>query len=96
MSADNWQVCPRCLKRAAEAAHKEQLDLQASYGKVSEAEYRKRSERANKPVDLQETFREDYEIAVCEDGEFFVSYLGHCTECGLEHRYQHKSKVNLE
>ncbi len=38
-------------------------------------------------------FREDYEIGVYEDGEFFISYHGKCEKCGLEKLFRHTERV---
>ena len=84
MSADNWAICPRCVKRA-EAARAQQVAVTgASYGKVPEQEYAE-AVAAIKDVraaDYQ-TFREDYEIYGAEDGAVTVDYSGNCGTCGL-------------
>lgn len=43
-------------------------------------------------------FREDYEIGMEEDGEFWISYRGECGTrqvkgCGFKHEFKHKEQV---
>lgn len=85
MSADAWRECPRC---------KDQLEeiLKNSYGKVSAEEYlRIVSETEDR---IEETpFREDYEILMDDEGEFYINYHGECTQCGLKHKFKHTEQV---
>ena len=84
MSADNWAVCPRCIKRA-EAARAEQIRVTgANYGHVPEPDYAEAVQaiRDVNPKDFQ-TFREDYEIYGASDGKVQVDYSGHCGVCEL-------------
>jgi hypothetical protein len=83
MSADNWDVCPKCLSEAVAAAEKAAAKVAALYGKVPVEEFdRKRA--ALEPVESNDfrTFREDYEIGI-DDGSVEVDYRGQCTACGL-------------
>jgi hypothetical protein len=97
MSADNWRVCPRCKLRAAEKSAKMYKEATDSYGKVDASEYLEKLKAAQAFASevLHETLREDYEIYIDEDGEFFVSYRGGCDECGLVFNFKHEEKVTL-
>jgi len=46
-----------------------------------------------KPNELKETLREDYEIGIDEDGLFYVNYGGRCDECGLVYKFNHEEEV---
>jgi hypothetical protein len=84
MSADNWAICPRCIKRAEADRAAQIAATGASYGKVSEQEYVEavKAIRDVNPEDFR-TFREDYEICGAKDGEVTVSYSGSCSVCGI-------------
>jgi hypothetical protein len=93
MSANNWRVCPACLRKAK--ANREELarNALAAYGKVPPDEYQAMSAEALKPVKLEETLREDYELGISEGGEFYVTYWGDCADCPFEFTYRHKEQV---
>lgn len=95
MSADNWAVCPLCKKRAIEAREAKQVAAGKAYGSVPSAEYLAMLKAIEAPLVFKETFREDYEISVGEDGEFFVSYRGGCTECSFSHAFKHTAQLAL-
>lgn len=84
MSADNWEVCPKCLAKAKEAADKKRAGIYAQYGKVSPEEF-DRLRGGLSAVDPEDfrSFREDYEFYGASEGELRVSYSGGCQECGL-------------
>lgn len=84
MSADNWDVCPKCVHEAIVAAEKAAAKVQALYGKVPVEEFDARR-AALKPVNTSDyrTFREDYDIGI-DDGAVYVNYRGHCSVCGLK------------
>jgi hypothetical protein len=87
MSADNWAVCPKCVKLANVKAAEQVTAVKESYGKVPEQEYTAALLALDKlpktPADIGENFREDYEIYGAESGVITVSYSGHCSRCGL-------------
>jgi ribosomal protein S27AE len=97
MSADNWRICPRCKIRAAEKAAKMYADATAAYGKVDPEMYLEKLKEAQVfgVESPEETLREDYEIYIDEDGEFFVSYRGGCDKCGLVFSFKHEDQVPL-
>ena len=91
MSADNWAVCPLCVRLAKQ----EKLAL---YGKVSEEEYLDAVKRYDKIIasSNENTLREDYDIGISKDGTFTVSYSGSCKRCGLKYQYKYSTPVELE
>lgn len=95
MSADNWQICPRCKKQNEKDAADRLASAEASYGKVPASEYEKLIAAARKPVGLTATFREDYELGVDEEGTFSVTYSGWCGSCRLAFKFEHSQKVPL-
>ncbi len=80
MSANNWAICPRCLRRAQQGVP---AAIKESYGQVPLEKFMA-DVAAVKPVSPEDfrTFREDYEIYI-RDGKVVVSYSGHCQTCGL-------------
>jgi len=88
MSADNWAICPNCLKKAEADLKSLQDDLNGLYGKIPPAEYMERHATMPKEVEGENhrTFREDYELGVYT-GQFTVNYHGHCSACGLKHEF---------
>lgn len=84
MSANNWAICPRCMRRAYQNADRELSAVMASYGKVSVEEFN-RTRDSVKSVREEDyrTFREDYEIYGAEIGTVQVGYSGNCGVCDL-------------
>ena len=87
MSADNWAMCPACKKKNDDNNAKRIKDAESQYGEIPSGEYRALIKKAEKPIELEETLREDYEIGIYEDGSFQVSYRGKCETCGLQHTF---------
>jgi hypothetical protein len=94
VSANNWDVCPACKKKAEAARLKAMEDAAKAYGKVPPDEWKELSDRASKPVDLDETMREDYELGVDSKGVFGVSYSASCQECAFVFRFKHEQKTD--
>lgn len=93
MSADNWDVCPRCLDGAQKEAEAKRAGVMASYGRVSVEEFD--AARAQlKDVDPEEyrTFREDYKFYGASEGEVMATYSGTCTTCDLHVELQASRK----
>jgi hypothetical protein len=59
-------------------------------GKVSVEQWKDRDADAAKAAEpfTGTTFREDYELGVLSDGEFYVDYRGGCSVCGLSHSFK--------
>lgn len=86
MSADNWDVCPRCLDRAQGEAAEALENVMALYGNVPVDEFdAKRAALEEVDPEKYRTFREDYEIWGASEGRFDLSYSGACTTCGLKY-----------
>lgn len=95
MSADNWGMCPVCQKRANDDLATRMAAAAELYGKVPAEEWMATQTKAAKPVKLEYTLREDYEIGLGEDGRFYATYGGSCDVCGLEHRHKFEQQLDL-
>ncbi len=95
MSADRWGECPQCKKRATVVCTQRQQKAIEAYGKVPPEEYEKLRQDAIKPVEDNDTFREDYEIGLHKDGTFRVNYKGRCNACGSGFEFKHEEKVKV-
>lgn len=85
MSADNWEICPRCVNRAEKALAAKAMKLTELMEKLDADERKLVSTDLGSvnPEDYR-TFREDYEFYVNPaTARVEVSYSGHCTECEL-------------
>lgn len=72
MSADSWDICPRCERRADDAENARMNgNAIANFGYL---------------VGLRgkQSLREDYEIGIYNN-EFYAIYRGECKECGWKH-----------
>jgi hypothetical protein len=92
VSADNWAVCPECLKQAY-AEHEElQGQVVDSYGKIPIEEFDALRAKVAEGVDVEslKTFREDYEIYGAETGIIKVRYSGTCQacKCGVDFEFE--------
>lgn len=94
MSADNWTTCPRCHSDALSQRAKLSRRVQDEYGKIPIADWDKLRARAELPIDTNTTFREDWEIGLDEAGEFYVSYRGACSVCGLTFNFTHSQVID--
>jgi hypothetical protein len=92
MGANNWALCPGCKRNEEErqAALKEKAN--AVYSTILPEEFTRLISEALAPIQLKETFREDYEIGIYGD-EFFIDYIGSCSKCGLEKKFKHSEKI---
>jgi hypothetical protein len=99
MSANNWNICPRCgLSEEAFRANTEK-SLAEAYGKIEAKAYLELAGSCNKQMAEYEppyNFREDYGIGTDSDGIFYVSYRGGCSECGLVHSFKHEEKIQMD
>lgn len=86
MSADNWAVCPRCIKMAYEKAV---ADFKTTFG------YTPPKEQILVEPKNCHTFREDYEIDGAEEGEVVVYYKGHCSNCQLRLEFNVSRKLEF-
>jgi hypothetical protein len=91
MSADNWRVCPVCLRNTVQARKKAITDARAQYGKIPAEEFMAKLAAAEKlPERPEESLAEYYETGISEDGEFFIHYSGGCRECGFQYQFDEK------
>lgn len=95
MGADNWGECPRCFVKQKERYEDKQQAVIDGYGKVSSEEYEDLKAEAAVEIAEEYTLREDYEIGIMHDGEFYVIYKGKCTVCGFSHNFKHEEKLEI-
>lgn len=104
MGADSWDICPRCLAEAEVEKEAMVTAAKEAYGKLPPEEYLALRTKAEAPMDLEETLREDYELGIAsgegnmERGTFYVEYKARCTTagCGFKHDYTYEAAVELE
>lgn len=98
MSANNWSVCPRCAAVSLKHREAKLQRIADAYGKVGLTKFvSMQSEAAENPAEkLDETMREDWELGLDEQGNFYVSYRAHCQQCGFDYRFKHEEKVSLK
>lgn len=95
MGANNWRVCPKCKKDREVRAEELSIEAAEAYGKVSVEEWKSLDAKAKEcaqPLD-SETLREDYEIGMQSDGEFFFDYGCSCSVCGFSHSKKVEEQV---
>lgn len=90
MSADNWDVCPRCKMQTEMKRETLEQRLATGYGNLPEEEYLALRKQLSQPIEPAYTLREDYKIGIDENGLFSVVYSGVCAVCKFEytHRYE--------
>lgn len=92
MSADNWTQCHRCVAKAEEEQATLQQQVVSGYGTLPLPEFDELRARAERPISLDNSLREDYEIGIVE-GEFYARYHGQCKNCGFNFEWKHDEKV---
>ncbi len=100
MSAENWALCPQCEKAEGENKAFRANEAKESYGKIPEAEYLELIVKNNKPIILEETLREDYEIGIFDEGlgkQLLISYSARCEneDCDFKIDYKHAELIEL-
>lgn len=96
MSADNWTYCPKCKIKIEKENHELLKKLYDQYGKIHPEEWERMERETKFEIRLPDnTFREDYEIGVSNDGKFTVNYSGSCKECKLSFNYKYVTIVDL-
>lgn len=93
MSADNWRVCPRCMRRKEKAQEEMVREVAESYGKVPADLYLLKCKKAADGFEIQCAYREDYELGTSEDGKLYVIYHGWCQDCGYGVDFRHEQAV---
>lgn len=96
MSADNWVICPKCLKEKQKRDSDAWSTLLSDYGNVSAQEWAMRHEMLTKEdeSELPLSLREDYEIQMGEDGVLFIYYRSTCMKCNFG--YKHKVYISVD
>jgi hypothetical protein len=89
MSADNYRTCPKCIRIADEKKQKAVQKANESYGKIPLEEWMQLQKKAEAPIILNDTLREDYYIGVDEEGQFEIQYSCYCSVCGFKFTYKH-------
>lgn len=89
MSADNWAICPKCKRDAKERTAQIKQAVKDAYGKLPADEYLKLVKQLEVEPKLDDNFREDYEIGMQDNGEFYIRYSGECGDCGFSFSYRH-------
>ncbi len=95
MSADNWVICPKCKKENDELNKKRILDAAKKYGKIPADEYIALAKEVSKPIELEPTMREDYDIGINENGQFAIYYRCSCSECNFKYGFDYAEEKNF-
>ena len=95
MGANNWTTCPKCMKMAVQKKAEVQKQMKEGYGKILIEKYEELRTEAAKVISFEETFREDYEFDMNNDGTFTAGYRGHCDRCCFLHEYKHEEEVDI-
>lgn len=95
MSADNWAICPRCIKQARAEHDAAVARVMESYGQIPVEDFdaARAALKDVNPEDYQ-TFREDYEFYGAEEGHVVASYHGACGKCGLSLEFKHEEDLH--
>jgi hypothetical protein len=92
MSADNWDICPRCREYAAMEYKEKQRKVDEEYGKIPKEEYLDLIYELEHPQKLEYTLREGYEIGF-SGFQFYVRYEATCRVCGFSHTHKYEETV---
>jgi predicted Zn-ribbon and HTH transcriptional regulator len=97
VSADKYEICPRCKRLYEEYTEKFRKKVLESYGKVPVEEYLRLMAMANeeKGKDMEPTLAEYIEAYIEQNGDFNISFSSRCTECGFKFSFEHKQKIEI-
>ena len=95
MSANNWSTCPRCVAANRETQRKRLAAVQKKYGKIPAEKWEALAAEARQPMEDTESLREDYELGITNEGEFFVIYRASCEYCGFKHDFKHEQMLDV-
>ena len=93
MGADNWGVCPRCLKIKSEKKKALIEKAEKGYGKISSSDYIKLVNEAAESNPEGKTLREAYVIYTNSAGKLSITYSCQCKQCGFEYEFKHKEQL---
>lgn len=97
MSADNWATCPQCKATALAEQKAKKIAAGQAYGSVPQEKYLSLLKKAEEPLSYPKfSFREDYDLGITEDGEFYVSYQGRCEVCKLGKVFKHVEHLPIQ
>ena len=88
MSADNWAQCPRCQINLTRYRDKAIAEAKAIYGEASAMKVAHRI-----PEEVDTSLREEYEMGISDNGNFYSTYNANCQQCGLEFHHHHDESV---
>lgn len=102
MSADNWGICPKCVKRHNEGLFNAQKAVVDNYGAVPLEDFIELQKKAierkvgGTKYEVHE-LREDYEFWLDTDGTFNAVYKARCynNECDFAFEFRHDEQVPL-
>lgn len=83
MSATNWAYCPKCKEIEKRNHERVVEEWKSSCGKISPEDY-DANRPSDKPIEIAETLREDYELWITDDLQFKMHYRASCENCGFE------------
>ena len=78
MAADSWNTCPKCHSLRVAEREREWDHLRKQYGKIDPDEFVRLTTKLRESPDPDfdsednQSLREDYELGINEDGEFWV------------------------
>lgn len=87
---NNVRECPQCEKIALQQKEKQLEELNRACGVVSPEEYLKLREEC-KPIRLNETYGEYYEVGIWK-GKF--RYSGFCEDCGFHFSFEESKDLD--
>ena len=94
MSAKNWAICPKCGKTVEEIRENLRAEAKKAYGQIPEKRYLNMVTEAEAYIVIEDTLRENYEIGIW-NGEFFISYHGHCDKCGFVKKFETTEPIEI-
>lgn len=97
MSADNWTICPKCERKDHDEKEKALKKATESYGRVPADQYEHMIAEARKEFNeqIEESFREDYEIGLIGD-EFAITYQGSCRNCKFTYSFSFQKQLEVK
>ena len=95
MSANNWGYCPKCKKERGECIARLKKKAGEKYGKVTPEKYLELLDKADNQAEIIQTLREDYDIYIDVNGNFYIGYIGRCKACGFKHEFKHEETLSI-
>ncbi|HNT78168.1 MAG TPA: hypothetical protein PKH77_24405 [Anaerolineae bacterium] len=92
MSADRWNVCPKCKEKAQAEKDAARQAATEKYGKLPIAEWVALRDKSEQEIALPQTLREDWELGIVED-RFEVTYTATCSECKFKFKFEQWAPV---